>query len=922
MKNIYHLSLVLAFALISVQSHSQSLAWAKQFSGTASKLVNDIATDPAGNLYITGNFRGTVDFNPGSAVTNFTATDLDMFIVKLNAQGNFVWAKQIRGGSIAAGSAIAFHAGSVYITGYYRGTVDFDPGPGEFNMTSVAPLSTNWDICILKLDADGNFGWAKSIGGLGSESARKMRVDAAGNLVIACSMGSTTDFDPGPGVTEFTSAGGGDFVITKYNPSGDLLWAKHFGGSGFDEVYEMNLDATGNILAVGGFNNAVDFDPGPGNFPMTSSAGTDAFVVKLSSNGDFNWARPFRGNGSQILYGITSDASGNSYMTGRFESSIDIDPGPGVNDISSTGGNDGIILKLAADGEVIWGKVLTGNLNQEGNDIAISEEGNLYISGSFSGTTDFDLGPLTSNLTAIGQLNPFLGVYTANGDLVWVKQFSATITHMLLTPSDNVIHYGTFRDSVDFDPGPGTTTLTAVSAEADIFIAQYSKSNRITGVTFFDINGDGVRQAGEFGLPEVLIRATSNNIEYLAISDTAGRYTLLADVGTYNVSTPLPVHYQSMTPVSRTINFGNTYGQIDSANHFALFPVPNIKDLRVIVTNLMAARPGFKTIYRVTYINDGTEPMSGTLELTHASGLQFVEANPAQASYTNPTLSWSFTNLVPHQSGNIDIVFTVSPTVNMTSILKSYATVSSTGTDAILSNNSDTLFHQVTGSYDPNDKRVFPPDNITPDFVATGKYLDYTIRFQNTGTDTAFTVIVRDTLSTNLNLSSFQMLAASHKYSITIKDNGLVEWRFDNILLPDSNRNEPESHGFVRFRIKPKSTLVVGNQVRNDASIYFDFNKAVLTNGTVNTVNTITAINPVRNPIESKIFPNPALANLTIRVNGYFDYKLISAGGKVVRLAVNNYNEAILNTTALQKGIYFIEIKTKKGSAVHKIVVH
>jgi uncharacterized repeat protein (TIGR01451 family) len=493
---------------------------------------------------------------------------------------------------------------------------------------------------------------------------------------------------------------------------------------------------------------------------------------------------------------------------------------------------------------------------------------------------------------------------------------------MLLRPSDNVILYGSFAGAVDFDPGPGIVALTSVSAENDAYIAQYSRSNRITGVIFFDINGDGVRQTGEFGLPEVLIRATRNNLEYFAISDTAGRYILLTDVGLYNVATPLPVHYTGIIPGAYSINFGTTYGQTDSAKHFAFIPVPNIKDLRVIVTNLMAARPGFKTIYRVTYINDGTETMSGTLELTHASGLQFVEASPAQVSYTNPTLSWSFTNLVPHQSGNIDIVFTVSPTVNMTSILKSYATVSSTGTDAIPSNNSDTLFHQVTGSYDPNDKRVFPPDNITPDFVATGKYLDYTIRFQNTGTDTAFTVIVRDTLSTNLNLSSFQMLAASHKYSITIKDNGLLEWRFDNILLPDSNRNEPESHGFVRFRIKPKSTLNVGNQVRNDASIYFDFNKAVLTNETVNTVNTITAIDPVRNPIESKVFPNPAMADLTIRVNGYFDYKLISAGGKLVRLAENNYNEAILNTTALQKGIYFIEIKTKKGAAVHKIVVH
>ena len=163
------------------------------------------------------------------------------------------------------------------------------------------------------------------------------------------------------------------------------------------------------------------------------------------------------------------------------------------------------------------------------------------------------------------------------------------------------------------------------------------------------------------------------------------------------------------------------------------------------------------------------------------------------------------------------------------SFLQSNAEVDAFPNDANFFNNKDSIFHLITGSFDPNDKKVTPAGPISTQFINTGKYLDYLIRFQNTGTDTAFLVIIKDSLSQNLDINSFRMISTSHRYILNIKENNILEWTFPNIQLPDSNVNEEASHGYIRFRIKPKSTLITGDEIFNDAAIYFDFNAPVIT---------------------------------------------------------------------------------------------
>ena len=238
MKKLLLLSICLVAAVLA-NAQMPKLTWAKSIGGSSYYRGSSIKVDASGNVYTTGNFTGTADFDPGSGTFNLTADAAggDIFISKLDASGNFIWAKSI--GSIGndVGSSISVDAsGNVYITGYFAGfaggtaAADFDPGSGTFNLTSAGDA----DIFILKLDASGNFVWAKSMGGTTNEYGTSIALDASGNFYTTGSFQGTADFDPGTATFNLTSAGSAgysDIFISKFDTSGNFVWAKSMGDS-------------------------------------------------------------------------------------------------------------------------------------------------------------------------------------------------------------------------------------------------------------------------------------------------------------------------------------------------------------------------------------------------------------------------------------------------------------------------------------------------------------------------------------------------------------------------------------------------------------------------------------------------------------------------------------------------------------------
>ena len=253
------------------------------------------------------------------------------------------WAKSMGGNEQDILNAMATDAsGALIMTGSFKGTADFDPGPGVANLTS----SNFDDIFISKLDASGNFLWAKQIGAALGDFGRSITTDKSGNIYVTGSFQGTADFDPGAGIVNLISYGASDVFVLKLNTSGNLIWARRMGGAADQQGYAIAVDSSGNVYTGGSFRETSDFDPGVGTSNYTSVGSSDIFFSKLDSSGNFVWAERFGGVNYDDLYSIALDNTGALYSTGSFQ-------GLAFN-LVSAGQDDIFISKLNANGKFVY----------------------------------------------------------------------------------------------------------------------------------------------------------------------------------------------------------------------------------------------------------------------------------------------------------------------------------------------------------------------------------------------------------------------------------------------------------------------------------------------------------------------------------------------------------------------------------------
>jgi uncharacterized repeat protein (TIGR01451 family) len=359
-------------------------------------------------------------------------------------------------------------------------------------------------------------------------------------------------------------------------------------------------------------------------------------------------------------------------------------------------------------------------------------------------------------------------------------------------------------------------------------------TSTISGQVYTDVNNNGTKDPGEAGMPGALVEVQPDNVLYP--TDANGHYKAFTKNTNATLKPIVPVAVTTISPAQYALTFVNGPENV-SGKDFGLSLVPNINDVAVTLVNATAARPGFQFKYTVSYKNVGTTPRTGTLQLNYDSKLEYISASIAPTAINNGNqLEWAYTNLQPGQSAHITVTCKVPANVALIGQqLSSLASVFPVGDDVAPADNTSLATLTITGSYDPNDKQVSPTGNGTQGLVPTDteEFL-YTIRFQNLGTDTAFTVSVIDTLSYALDAGSLKMVSASHTNTFVI-DKGVIKWQFDNIKLPHAAKDEPGSHGQITYTVKPKANLPEGTTITNKADIYFDFNPAVTTNTVTNT---------------------------------------------------------------------------------------
>lgn len=456
------------------------------FGDIDSDYASSVVTDASGNVYETGYFGGTVDFDPGVGTSTIATNGAyDIFVSKLNASGELVWVKTIGGSQLDIGYAITLDSsGNPLIAGMYGGTVDFDPGVGTNSLTS----SGTRDIFVMKLNTSGALVWAKSFGGTtATDTGYGVAVDSSNNVYFTGEFGGTADFDPDAGTTNLTSAGGRDIFVSKLDSTGSLVWAKGFGSAGAssnDIGRSIAVDATNNVYSTGTFLGTVDFDPGAGTSSVASLGANDTFVSKLDSSGNFVWAKTFGGLGNESGNSLAIDPSGNVILGGSFSTTVDFDPGVGTSNLISVGNNDAFVLKLDSLGNYVWAKPFGGTANADSVvDLTVDGSGNIFSTGNYESTVDFDPGVGTTNLTAVGGRDTYVWKLDSSGNFVWVKGFGGATTDtgysVALDVSGNVWSVGLFEGTVDFDPGVGTSNLTALG-QSDAYVMRMSPLGEVT----------------------------------------------------------------------------------------------------------------------------------------------------------------------------------------------------------------------------------------------------------------------------------------------------------------------------------------------------------------------------------------------------------------------------------------------------------
>ncbi len=445
--------------------------------------------------------------------------------------------------------------------------------------------------------------------------------------------------------------------------------------------------------------------------------------------------------------------------------------------------------------------------------------------------------------------------------------------------------------------------------------------NRISGQVKYDSNSDNC--APGTGFRDRRVVANDGTNLFATFTNGNGNYQIyIPNVGTYdtNATTSLNASFSS-NPASVSIassgedvDYNNTDFCIGSATGFA--------NLSIALVPLDHPRPGFSSHYRLYFWNNGSTALSGEMTMVFdQSKASFGSSAPIQTSFAVNTITWAYSNLIPFEERYIDITLNIltPPAANDGDALHLSATGTPIAGDAFPADNSMMFDQNIVNAFDPNDKTVLEGSFIEP--IQTNDYLHYLTRFQNTGSAPATTVVLKETLDPDLDWNTFEPIAASHDHNIQIHDGNDVTVTFSNIDLPHSSANEPASHGWMTYRIKPKAGFTYGDIANSKAAIYFDFNLPI----TTNEVGTQWASLSVKGFAQKQfvVYPNPAQNYFIIKSDASenIQYEVCDARGRILKRGVTQ-NDSRVDITELQSGYYFVTIRSGNSKTTCKIIKH
>jgi len=445
----------------------------------------------------------------------------------------FQWGKQIGGDSSITHKLKDFKVdpqGNTYALGYFSGTVDFDPGPTKYNITS----SGNYGTYILKLNASGNFVWAKAISNSDRVIANSLSIDAFGNVYAVGYFTAVTDFNPGNGIDSLIpTKNKNDGFILKLSSVGNFIWAKQLGGTSYNSFESIVSDAQGYLYLTGYFQGQTDFNLGPTQYLITSNGAYDALILKLNSDGNFIWVKTLgskKADGNKYIY---IDKFGYLYTSGISYDTLNLDPTISNFTLTPKGSFANYIAKYDTTGNFKWAISFGDTLLTYYPNLTVDQNENLFLTGGFLGKVDFDPGTSISERTGNGNNNFYLLKLNAIGEMVWVKtlggfnsEYSMRGDATLTDDTGNVYCIGNFNKYVDFNPDGNAQIRTTSTINPDIFILKYDMYGRYLWSK--QLIGSGSEDAINFGIDN------KQNL-YLG-GEFSSKIDCNPDTGTYNLS--------------------------------------------------------------------------------------------------------------------------------------------------------------------------------------------------------------------------------------------------------------------------------------------------------------------------------------------------------------------------------------------------
>lgn len=825
---------ILASIAMALSGTAQTVQWGLSFADRTTIFSQLMVVDSSDNIinigYLTDGSTNDFDPGPGQALVTGNANANYGYIHKLKPDGTFDWVVTLEGDDNCAPlGVLADGDDNLYISGVFQGNLDLDPGPAQSLVSS-----TNQQTFVVKLDSNGTFVWGKqftTVGGGFGAGVVEMAWDGTGNLVLAGTQSSTTDYDPGAGVVTHPQPGGTSVLgfLARLDRNGDYVSSFIYGEGNQFYVQQLTVDNSNGVYVTAEYIGSVDVDPGPGTLAFNAFGQPAHLFIKYDLSGNLQWGYELGMPQNIAAVDLEVDPVQRCLLLVSVNGTVDVDPTPGVYNFTASVRRP-LVLKMSPSGGLIGMDSIPPDVDVTLRDLAVDEQGNIYMAGQ--ATMDFDLDPGQDTFPNPNDIErwSFIRVTDSLGNYLWSAATEFGIPTPLgyifkigLQSGGRVATMGVFGNPMELVPGSSQNTLST-SFFSSVFVATYLPGfcNGLF-LTVDSLEGVACSSPGHLRVrPQGGVAPFSYSwVNYPALTDS---FTSV------------------LAPAIETITVTDASNCTFTGSY--VIPGPTFTTGVDLDANMTATefRPGFPGTIYIDVTNLGCIPGSGTVVLEMDSNLIYVSANPTPASVNGNTITW---NTPPMTYDSANFVATVQYVVDTMAELGGIVCLDLDGGQVVgdvnIFNNLTSFCNDIIGSYDPNDKRGFPQGVCPPNYVEIDQQMTYAIRFQNTGNADAINVLIKDSISPNLDLSTFKVVGQSHPGLVVEVVNGYeLNFRFDDIHLPDSTTDPMGSQGYVMFEIDPIAGLTDGTEIRNKVGIIFDVNAPVITNEVLHTfVNTV-----------------------------------------------------------------------------------